>query len=96
MAKRPTIGENPLDTIVADTPLEAVVPIAGPRSAPPRSPAAAPAPEMEKRLALLEAELRALKGEFALLRAKVTAMETRMPPPEPRWVAKLRDKLAGK
>lgn len=96
MAKRPTIGENPLDTVVADTSLEAVVPLRAPQAGKPQPPAAEPAPETGKRLALLEAEVKALKGEVSLLRSKMMEVQTRMPPPEPRWVTRLRDKLAGK
>jgi len=96
MAKRPTIGENPLDTVMADTSLEAVVPLSAPQAGRRLPPAAEPAPEMEKRLQLLEAEVKALKGEMSLLRAKIMEVQTHKPPPEPRWLTRLRDKLAGK
>ena len=96
MAKRPTIGENPLDTVMADTSLEAVVPLTASQAGKRRPPAVEPAPEVEKRLALLEAEVKALKGEVSLLRAKMMEVQTHMPSPEPRWVTRLRDKLAGK
>ncbi len=93
MAKRPTIGENPLDAVMAETPLDAVVPLAGPQTG--KHPEE-PAPEVGKRLAALEAEVKALKGEISLLRAKMMEIQVRMPPPEPRWVTRLREKLAGK
>jgi hypothetical protein len=95
MAKRPTIGENPLDEVVAETPLDAVVPLAGdkPGKAPPL---AEPDPELKKRLAVLEAEVKVLKGEISLLKGKLLEMQVRLPPPEPKWVSRLREKLAGK
>lgn len=97
MAKRPTIGENPLDAVMSETPLEAMVPLAELRTGKARPPAMAePSLEAEKRLQLLEAEVQVLKGEISLLKAKMTEMETHKPRPEPRWVARLRDRLAGK
>lgn len=93
MAKRPTIGENPLDAVVAETHLDTVVPPGGPQAG---KPPEEPAPEIMKRLAILEAEIKALKGEISLLRAKMMEMQVRLPPPEPRWVIRLREKLAGK
>lgn len=93
MAKRPTIGENPLDAVMAETPLEAVFPGAGPQAG--RSPEE-PAPEVKKRLGVLEAEVKALKGEISLLQGRLLEMQVRIPPPEPRWVTRLREKLAGK
>ena len=96
MAKRPTIGENPFDEVMAETPLDAVVPLSGPRSEVRQTPPAEPAPEVQKRLAALEAEVKVLQGEISLLRAKMMAMPVRLPPPEPRWVVRLREKLAGK
>jgi len=96
MAKRPTIGENPLDAVMAETPLDAMVPLAGPRPGKPQPPPQEPSPEVEKRLAVLEAEIKALKGEISLLKGKIMEMQVRMPPPEPRWVSRLREKLAGK
>jgi hypothetical protein len=96
MAKRPTIGENPLDAVMVDTPLDAMVPLAGPKPDKPQPPPAEPSPEVEKRLAVLEAEIKALKGEISLLKGKIMEMQVRLPPPEPKWVSRLRDKLAGK
>jgi len=94
MAKRPTIGENPLDALVAETPLDAVVPLAGGKPGKPQP--AEPDPELRQRLAVLEAEVKVLKGEISLLKGKMLEMEVRLPPPEPKWVSRLRGKLAGK
>ena len=96
MAKRPTIGENPLDEIVAENPLDAVVPPSGPKTEMRQAAPAESDPEMKKRLSVLEAEVKALQGEISLLRAKMMEMQVRLPPPEPRWVVRLREKLAGK
>ena len=96
MAKRPTIGENPLDAVVAENPLDAVVPLSDPKTEARPAPPAEPDPETKKRLAVLEAEVKTLHGELSLLRAKIMEMQMRLPPPEPRWVVRLREKLAGK
>jgi hypothetical protein len=96
MAKRPTIGENPLDAVMTDTPLEAVVPLPRTQAGKDRSTVDAGPFRETKRLELLEAEVKALKGEISLLKSKILEIQTRMPPPEPRWVARLRNKLAGK
>jgi hypothetical protein len=96
MAKRPTIGENPLDAVMAETPLDTVVPLAGPKPGKPQPPPEEPSPEVEKRLAVLEAEIKALKGEISLLKGKIMEMQVRIPPAEPKWVSRLREKLAGK
>lgn len=93
MARRPTIGENPLDAVVAETHLDTVVPPGGPKTVRQQEEAT---PEIQKHLALLEAEVKALKAEIALLRGKMMELQVRMPPPEPRWVARLREKLVGK
>lgn len=93
MAKRPTIGENPLDAVMAETHLDTMLPPGGLQAG--RHPEE-PAPEVQKRLALLEAEVKALKAEISLLRGKMLELQVRMPPPEPRWVSRLRERLAGK
>ena len=95
MAKRPTIGENPLDAVMAGTPLDAVVPLAGGKPGKAQPPPE-PDPELMKRLAVLEAEVKVLKGEISLLKGKIMEMQLRLPPPEPKWVSRLREKLAGK
>ena len=56
MAKRSTIGENPLDAPVADNPLDTVLPGAGMASRTAR---------VEERLDLLEAGLAGLQAEAA-------------------------------
>ncbi len=93
MAKRPTIGENPLDAVMAETPLDTVLPVGGPQAG---RPPEEPSMEVKKRLAALEAEVKVLKGEISLLKGKLLEVQVRMPPPEPRWVTRLREKLAGK
>jgi predicted RNase H-like nuclease (RuvC/YqgF family) len=93
MAKRATIGENPLDEIVPETHLESVISTGSPRTARPRE---EPAPETRERLAALEAEIKALKKEISLLRAEMSEMQARMPAQESKWVARLKEKLAGK
>ena len=60
MAKRSTIGENPLDLLVAENSLDTVVP----------SPAAASrAAKMEERLERLEAGVSGLQAELAGVKA---------------------------
>jgi prefoldin subunit 5 len=66
MAKRSTIGENPLDAVIQENPLDTVVPVlavAG-RTGRPEL-----APEVQKRLQELEAELKAARAEVAGLKA---------------------------
>jgi predicted RNase H-like nuclease (RuvC/YqgF family) len=66
MAKRSTIGENPLDVIRGESPLDAVVPdLSAPR--PPGRPQEL-APELKERLERLESGLRAATAETAQLR----------------------------
>ena len=76
--------------------MDAVVPLSGAKTEARPAPPAEVAPEVQKRLALLEAEVKALQGEISLLRAKMMEMQMRLPPPEPKWVVRLREKLAGK
>ena len=65
MAKRSTIGENPLDEVRSESPLDAVVPdLSAPRLA--RTPELAP--EVKERLEKLEAGLKAAASEAAQLR----------------------------
>ncbi len=66
MAKRSTIGENPLDLVRGESPLDAVVPdLSAPR--PPGRPQEL-APELKERLDRLESGLRAATAETAQLR----------------------------
>ena len=70
MAKRSTIGENPLDAVIQENPLDTVVPDL---SAVTRGGRGQPAPEMppevQARLQELEAGLKALRTEVAGLKA---------------------------
>jgi hypothetical protein len=93
MAKRPTIGENPLDAVVAETHLDTVVPPGGSQAAKPKEEAA---PDTRKRLDVLEAEVKALKAEISLFRVEMKEMQVRIPSPEGKWVNRLREKLVGK
>ena len=86
MAKRRTIGENPLDAEFTENALETVVP--GPGGGPPGT---AEAP----RLADLERELAAARAEIANLRREVAELKARSSN-EPWWLARLKEKLAGK
>ena len=70
MAKRSTIGENPLDAVNQDHPLNSVVPDLSAVSRGGRSqPAPEVPPEVQERLKGLEAGLQALRAEVAGLRA---------------------------
>jgi chromosome segregation ATPase len=69
MAKRSTIGENPLDTVRSESPLDAVVPDL---SAPRPGRAQALAPEIKERLEKLEA---GLKAEAAQLRGWIAPLK---------------------
>jgi len=66
MAKRSTIGENPLDAVNQDHPLDTVVPdlSAVARTGRGQAPAEVP-PEVQARLAELEAGLKTLRAEVA-------------------------------
>jgi hypothetical protein len=100
MAKRRTIGENPLDAVISEHPWDAVVsdPLADPKMKGPQlQPEKQLGAELTPRLAALEAEINAVKGEVAQLRARVTALEAAgQAPSEPWWVTRLREKLGGK
>lgn len=96
MAKRSTIGENPLDDLAMESPLDAVVP--DPLAVPRRPQLLEEeAGELRERLAALEAENQALKAEVARLQAEMARLkEVRAELPEPWWITHLREKLAGK
>jgi hypothetical protein len=87
MAKRPTIGRNPLDTLVAESHLDAVVPDLV--TSPPQSRASSK-PEgtggLQSLLAAREAENQSLQKEVAKLKAQVQALKERLAQVEPRWV----------
>jgi predicted RNase H-like nuclease (RuvC/YqgF family) len=95
MAKRRTIGENPLDAVVQGHPLDAVVP--DPQAATQVGRARAEeelkeqvaqlAKETKTALARLEAEISAVKGELAQLRTEVLRLQAKAPPTDlPFWM----------
>jgi hypothetical protein len=87
MAKRPTIGRNPLDTLVAESHLDSVVPdlVTSPPPAP-----APPKPEgtgdLQSLLAARDAENQSLQKEVEKLQAQVQELKERLAQVEPRWV----------
>jgi hypothetical protein len=64
MAKRSTIGENPLDTLVQENPLDTVVPDLTMVAHPGRGQAAAALSEVQERVETLEAGLKTLKTDL--------------------------------
>jgi hypothetical protein len=95
MAKRPTIGRNPLDTLVAESHLDTVVPDLV------TSPPPAPVPfrpegsgDLQSLLAAREAENQSLQKEVEKLKAQVQELKERLAQAEPRWVTLRR--LGGK
>ena len=78
MAKRPTIGSNPLDALMPESHLDTVVPdlLSTPKAKAPRP---AGDQDMQARLAALEAENQAL-------RKQVEELKQRLAQAEPRWV----------
>jgi chromosome segregation ATPase len=72
MAKRSTIGENPLDTVRSESPLDAVVPDL---SAPRPGRAQALAPEIKERLEKLEAGFKGAAAEAAQLRGWIAPLK---------------------
>jgi len=79
MAKRPTIGSNPLDALMPESHLDTVVPdlLAGPPKA--KAPLPEGGQDMQARLAALEAENQAL-------REQVEELKNLLAQAEPRWV----------
>ena len=70
MAKRSTIGENPLDAVNQEHPLDTVVPdLSAAARDRPGATGAGGAPEVQERLEELEAGLKALRTEVAGLKA---------------------------
>jgi septal ring factor EnvC (AmiA/AmiB activator) len=86
MAKRPTIGRNPLDTLVAESHLDAVVPdlVTSPPTAQPPKPEGTR--DIQSKLAAREAENQSLQKEVAKLQAQVQELKERLAQVEPRWV----------
>jgi|YelNatPaOPRAMG01_1025707.scaffolds.fasta_scaffold00023_90 hypothetical protein len=88
MAKRPTIGRNPLDGLVAESHLDAVLPdlVASrpPKAKAPMDPEGGK--DLPALLAAREAENLALREEVDKLKKQVEALKTRLAQAEPRWV----------
>jgi predicted RNase H-like nuclease (RuvC/YqgF family) len=87
MAKRPTIGRNPLDTLVPESHLDAVVPDL--LTSPPKakvSPKLEGEEDLQARLAAQEAENLALREEVDKLQEQVAELKNRLAQAEPRWV----------
>jgi predicted nucleic acid-binding Zn-ribbon protein len=87
MAKRPTIGKNPLDTLVAESHLDAVVPdlfTSQPQKQAPPKPEGAG--DLQAKLAAREAENQALQKEVEKLKGQVKELQERLAQAEPRWV----------
>lgn len=87
MAKRPTIGRNPLDTLVPESHLDEVVPDL--LTAPPKakkSPKPAGGEDLQARLAAQAAENLALREEVDKLQEQVAELQNRLAKAEPRWV----------
>ena len=88
MAKRPTIGENPLDTLVPESHLDAVVPDL--LTSPPKAkapPKTAGGEGLQAQVAAQEAENLALRAEVDRLQQQVAELKERLARAEPRWVA---------
>jgi hypothetical protein len=79
MAKRPTIGSNPLDALMPESHLDTVVPDL--LTSTPK--AKAPPPEGEQDM---QARLAALETENQALRQQVEELKNRLAQAEPRWV----------
>jgi predicted transcriptional regulator len=87
MAKRPTIGRNPLDTLVAESHLDSVVPdlvTSQPRTKAPPKPEGTG--DLQSRLAARERENQTLHKEVDKLKAQVQELKERLAQVEPRWV----------
>jgi septal ring factor EnvC (AmiA/AmiB activator) len=91
MAKRSTIGENPLDAVRQESPLDAVVPDP---SAPRFGRAQELSPEVKERLEKLEAGLRAAVAEAAQLRGWVAPLKEETAKATTQ-AAQLKSELAG-
>ena len=86
MAKRPTIGNNPLDALMPESHLDTVVPdllTRTPHEKPPLKPAAAEDPRAQ---AARDGENQALREEVARLKEQVKELKQRLAEAEPRWV----------
>lgn len=86
MAKRPTIGNNPLDARMPASHLDAVVPdllTSPPKKKAPLKPAGEEKPQTQ---AARDAENQALREEVARLKEQVEELKNRLAQAEPRWV----------
>ncbi len=86
MAKRPTIGNNPLDALMPESHLDTVVPdllTRRPHEKPPLKPAPAEEPQTP---AARDGENQALREEVARLKEQVKELKQRLAEAEPRWV----------
>ncbi len=86
MAKRPTIGNNPLDSLMPESHLDAVVPdlLTGlPQEKAPPKPAGQKRPLAQTDR---DAENQALREEVARLQEQVKELKERLAQAEPRWV----------
>ncbi len=93
MAKRPTIGRNPLDTLVAESHLDAVVPDLV--NTPPEIQTFArqeEVAELKGRLEASEAENLAHREEMSKLQTQVLELKKRLDQIEPFW-ANLKKRL---
>lgn len=79
MAKRPTIGSNPLDALMPESHLDTVVPDL--LTSPPKAKARLPEGEQD-----MPARLAALETENQALREQVEELKKRLAQAEPRWV----------
>lgn len=87
MAKRPTIGNNPLDALMPESHLDAVVPDL--LTSPPKGKVDfRPGGKEEPRgsQAAREAENQALREEVEELKKQVEELKNRLAQAEPRWV----------
>ncbi len=90
MAKRRTIGENPLDSVVSGTPLDVVVPGASQVG---RTAVAGPAPD--ERLEELESAIKKLRIQVAEIRMELAEVKNQMFR-DSYLLAPVKEKLAGK
>lgn len=87
MAKRPTIGSNPLDALMPESHLDAVVPdllTSPPKIKGHRQPKGEGG--LQAHQASREAENQALQQEVDKLKAEVAELKKRLAQVEPRWV----------
>ncbi len=86
MAKRPTIGNNPLDALMPESHLDTVVPDLVTRPPQAQAPLKPTPPEGPRAQAAPDAENQALREEVARLQEQVKELQDRLAQAEPRWV----------